>query len=151
MGRTFIMRLLPKKFLAHGTVTTTRTKLRRPAPLHFRPLLECLEGRDLPSTVTWINPTSGDWDKASNWSTHSIPTAADDVVINTLGITVAHSASNNDAVHSLTSQAAIQISNGQLYIGSASTLAHALVLTGGTITGPGNITISGRFVWTGGT
>jgi hypothetical protein len=60
---------------------------RRDAP--YRPSLEALEGRILPAAVTWINPAGGDWDTAANWSTGALPTAADDVQINTSGITIA--------------------------------------------------------------
>ena len=41
---------------------------RRPAggkPLY----LELLEERDLLSTVTWVNPGSGNWNTPANWST----------------------------------------------------------------------------------
>jgi hypothetical protein len=118
----------------------------------FTPRLEALELRNLPSTVTWINPAGGDWDKASNWSTGSLPTAADDVQINTPGITITHSSLRNDSVHSLTSQAALNVTAGQLYLGSASTLFSTLALSSfGTITGPGTLTIKGLFTWTGGT
>ena len=118
----------------------------------FSPRLEALELRDLPSTVTWTNPAGGDWDKASNWSTGSLPTAADDVQINMSGITITHSSLHNDSVHSLTSQAPLDVTAGQLYLGSASTLFSTLALsTFGTITGPGTLFIKGLFTWTGGT
>ena len=54
------------------------------------------------STVTWINPAGGDWDTASNWDAGRVPAAFDDVVINIPGITVTHSTSATDSVHSLT-------------------------------------------------
>lgn len=39
-------------------------------------------------TCTWIGGTNNDWNTAANWSTGTVPTAADDVVINTLGSSV---------------------------------------------------------------
>jgi hypothetical protein len=118
----------------------------------FRPVLETLEGRVLPSTVTWTNAAGGDWDTPSNWSSGSIPTAADDVQILTAGITVTHSASRNDFVHSLNSKAAVTLSSGQLYLATPSTVV-ALTMSGsgGTIDGPGNLTITGMLTWTAGT
>jgi fibronectin-binding autotransporter adhesin len=78
------------------------------------------------------------------------------VQINTSGITVSHSSTRNDFVHSLTSKAAINISAGQLYLGGASTVAALTMARGmfggnGTITGPGNLTITGLLTWSAGT
>jgi hypothetical protein len=68
------------------------------------------------------------------------------------GITITHSSLHNDSVHSLTSQAPLDVTAGQLYLGSASTLFSTLALsTFGTITGPGTLFIKGLFTWTGGT
>ena len=39
-------------------------------------------------TCTWVGGTNNDWNTAANWSTGTVPTAADDVVINTLGSSV---------------------------------------------------------------
>ncbi len=33
-------------------------------------------------TCTWVGGTNNDWNTAANWSTGTVPTAADDVVIN---------------------------------------------------------------------
>jgi len=66
-----------------------RSYSRRPRTTRCHRLrLELLEGRILPSQVTWINPQGGDWDTASNWNTQSVPGPADDVIINIPGITV---------------------------------------------------------------
>ena len=35
--------------------------------------------------ITWKNPVSGDWNVASNWSTDTVPTFADDVLISAPG------------------------------------------------------------------
>lgn len=36
-------------------------------------------------TCTWIGGTNNDWNTASNWDTGTVPTGADDVVINAMG------------------------------------------------------------------
>ena len=33
----------------------------------FRPQFQLLEDRVQPSTLTWINPSGGDWSNAANW------------------------------------------------------------------------------------
>jgi hypothetical protein len=137
-----------------GWTKLTRTisgRGRRRGGRSYRPTLEALEGRVLPAAVTWINPAGGDWDTAANWSTGALPTAADDVHINTLGLTITHSLGNTDRVRSLVSKSAISISAGTLALASPSTLSSALALSGGTLTGAGALTIGGLFTWTGGT
>jgi hypothetical protein len=107
---------------------------RRPARRVFRPRLESLECRNLPSTVTWISPISGDWSVGSNWSTGTVPGANDDVVINT-PVTVTHSSPQTDTVHSLTESAGagLELSGGTLSFATTFTLNGTLLLDGGTL------------------
>ena len=113
-------------------------------------MLELLEGRELPSTVTWTNASGGDWDTASNWSTGAVPTAANNVQINISAITITHAQGNADVVHSLSSKAAINISSGSLSLAATSTISAGLTLSA-TLTGAGALTIGGLFTWTDGT
>jgi hypothetical protein len=139
-----------------------------------RLFLECLETRNLLSTVTWINPNGGDWDTASNWldtttGTNHVPTANDNAVIAISGITVTHTSFfTSDTVNSLTSKATLSVSSGSLSFNNASTTQN-LILSGGTVnagaslavanltqsngalTGSGNVTIDKVWDWTGGT
>jgi hypothetical protein len=132
-------------FCQHGRATG------RKKPANFRPCVEALEDRWLPSTVSWINTAGGDWATASNWSTNKLPGILDDVVINVPGnVTITHS-SGTDLIHSLTSSDTLVVSGGYLYIADASTLSGALTLSGGTLTGPNSLTVNGAFSWTGGT
>ncbi len=116
----------------------------------FRPRLEVLEDRLAPAMVSWIGP-SGDWHTPSRWSTGSLPTPADDVVINNPKITVSHITGDFDTVHSLTSNATLNISSGTLSLTAASSLSGGLTLSAGILTGPGNLTLKGTINWTGGT
>jgi hypothetical protein len=68
----------------------TRRLFKHRSPRKHRPTLEALEVRILPVVVDWINPSGGDWDTPANWSTHALPGATDDVVINLPKITVTH-------------------------------------------------------------
>jgi hypothetical protein len=122
--------------------------------------LEILEDRNLPSTVTWINPAGGDWDTAANWvddqGVHRLPGPADDAVIDTPGITVTHNMFfTSDSVHSLTSAANLAFAEGTITLAAASEV-QSLTMTsldarGGTLTGAGDLTIDGDFLWMQGT
>jgi hypothetical protein len=125
---------------------------RRPATrrLGTRLIVELLEDRLVPATVNWVGGVDFTWENAANWSTHALPGPADDVSINTPGITVTHTSSDPVSIHSLSSVADLALSNGNFAIASASTTA-ALDLSGGVLTGAGNLTVTGTFNWNGGT
>jgi hypothetical protein len=116
---------------------------------HSRLHIEQLEDRVVPSTVNWINPNGGDWDTKANWSTGQIPGAGDDVVIPALNNktdVVTHSAAFSDSVASITSQATVSLSAGQLTIGGDVSISTPVpgvnpvfqlaggIMSGGTIT-----------------
>ena len=116
-----------------------------------RPRIEWMEPRTLLSAVTWTGG-GGDnnWDTAANWSTDSVPGSGDDVTIN-IAANVVHS----DNVTRLDQQPDVD--------GTADDLGrHALdrrsvddrqqlSLTGGTLTGTGDLTVSGLVTLTTGT
>jgi hypothetical protein len=137
------------------SIATKHRPRRRPGGTRtggrFRPELEPLGGRILPAGVTWINPAGGDWDTPANWDAGRIPGAADDVMIPQAEITVTHSSSAADAVRSLTSEAALAITNGSLSLATPSTIDNTLALSGGTLAGAGRLTVNQQFTWTGGT
>jgi hypothetical protein len=107
--------------------------------------------RIVPDAVTWNVDQGGDWSDAGKWSPH-IPTIGDDVTIPFSDIQVTHSTGAVDAVNSLTSSAALAVSAGTLSVASDSTVSNTLTLSGGILSGGGDLlTISGAFVWSGGT
>jgi hypothetical protein len=129
----------------------SRLNLSRNWPHTPRLFIEPLEIRWLPSTVTWTG-AGGDnnWNTGVNWSTGAVPGTSDDAVISTSGITVTHSASVADAVHSLASQAALNITGGSLLMDAASSIIDRLTLSGGTLAVAGNLAVSGPMTWTDG-
>jgi Bacterial Ig-like domain (group 3) len=116
--------------------------------------LESLEDRLAPATVTWMNPAGGDWDVPGNWSTGKVPTAMDDAVIDVaMPITITHSMALTDQVHSLLCENTLNISAGTLGVSAPSFVTGALAgltVTGGTVAGPGDLTITVPITWTGG-
>ena len=44
-------------------------------------LVEILENRVVPATITWLNAAGGDWGTAGNWDLNRTPVDGDDVVI----------------------------------------------------------------------
>jgi fibronectin-binding autotransporter adhesin len=104
--------------------------------------LESLEERTVPSTVTWISTSSGDWADGSNWSSGSQPGAGDDVVIDQPGVTVTHS-SGNDSVHSLTNSADLLVAGGSIGFATTCTNDGLIELSGksGFITALGGGTL----------
>src|SRR5438046_1553940 len=85
-------------------------------PRFFRPQLLLLEDRIAPATVHWDGGASTfNWNDATNWENNQKPTANDDAVIDTSGITIVHS-TGSDAVKSLTSNASFTLSGGTLQV-----------------------------------
>src|ERR1700730_12769991 len=117
------LRCLKSRFeLSH--IKPAWNRRRRGGELQRRPRLEVLEDRLAPTVVTWTgNGGDFNWDTATNWSTVvTTPSSADDVQINTTGITITHSSAIADSINSLTSQAAIVLSGGSLSIAAGSSI-----------------------------
>ena len=103
-----------------------------------RPMMEILERRQLLATDTWISPTSGSWDVASNWSTGAVPGPGDDVVINVAGATPTVTISSQvESVRSVNASDPLVISGGGLTVSATSTIGGTLSMTGGTLTATG--------------
>jgi hypothetical protein len=118
--------------------------------------IEPLEQRLLLSTVSWIGPGglggSGSWSTASDWSSGTVPTSANIVVIDQQG-NIQVTLTGNGSVGSLrVTGDTLLVSNGTLsastnsylYAGSSLQLSGATLTTqaGATLTNSGSISVS---------
>ncbi|MGH2904903.1 MAG: hypothetical protein ACRDK7_15175 [Solirubrobacteraceae bacterium] len=101
-------------------------------------------------TVTWTG-TAGDgsWQTAENWSTDSVPSSSDVACIGS-GTTV-HVTGGSNAVGTLLDEGTLDISSGSLELaGSEASRTASLALSGGSLTGVGELDVSGSLSWAGG-
>jgi hypothetical protein len=119
---------------------------RKAGPPRFRPLLEMLEERSVPSTVNWIGTANGSFTDATNWQdavtgANRVPGAGDDAVV---GINVVVTDSSTTTVNSLTmSQGQLQLTGGTFTVnnqGQNSSLHQLVVQTGATFQTAGGAT-----------
>jgi hypothetical protein len=131
----FPLRQLVGWLTTWAKVARPRPKLVRAKPQprsrHFRPQLNGLENRTLPSTITWINPAGGNWFTASNWSSGTVPGPTDDIAI-PLPVTV-----NSTGVVTI---------GAHLRLGTGATLLFGggtnYLTDGADVTGPGLLKVS---------
>jgi uncharacterized repeat protein (TIGR01451 family) len=103
----------------------------------------------------WINASGGNWNTASNWSTGTVPTAANDVVIDANGTYTVSLDINNPAFNSLTVGGGTGTQTLDLGAGhdvtftSAATVttSGALTMASGRIFGAGGLTVNGSMNW----
>jgi hypothetical protein len=100
------------------------------------------------ATIQWDGGGDGtSWSDKLNWTEDRLPTSIDDVLIHTTG-PVVHS-SGSDAIHSLKSDSPLIFSGGSLSVELGAEAAD-FTLSGGNLTGPGQVTLTGSADWTGG-
>jgi len=109
------------------------------------------------ATITWTNPLGGNWSNASNWSPNQVPGPGDTAIITNNGIfTVTLDVNANVSALALGGSSGSQtfvISGNTLTLNSSSAFGTNGIfnLSGGALTGTGNLAINGPFNWTGGT
>jgi fibronectin-binding autotransporter adhesin len=103
------------------------------------------------ATVTWLYGGDGDWNTASNWSSDpSLPGVNDDVIISQPGLVTVSLSSGTAAIHSLVTSETLGIQGGTLSLAADSQISGMLQLVSGSLIRNGNLTISGDFLWAGG-
>jgi len=105
--------------------------------------------------ITWTGTAAdGQWHTPSNWSLNRIPGAGDDVVIPNLAGTTAVTYGQNviTTVNSLACSEPLVLPTGGLNLAAASSFANGLTMSDASITGTGNVSITGPgFDWRTGT
>lgn len=79
------------------------------------------------ATITWNGNTNSDWGTASNWSTNSVPTSSDDVVVNN------GSLSNQPVLDANRTIASLSLSAGTLELLGNTLTMTSVSFTGGTL------------------
>ncbi len=104
-----------------------RTSRRRFA---YRPHLEMLESRTVPTTIHWINVNGGSWHVPANWDLGRVPGVGDDVVIDAPGNYTVTYSSGQSEIKSLTSTQAFSLTGGGLGVQGVVEVAGAFQISG---------------------
>ena len=110
-----------------------------------------------PNGLVWTNTAGGNWNVAANWSPNRVPGALDTALITTPG-SYGVSVTDNESVSNLVLRGAasgtltVKIQSGTFTVnGTGSDNAQsALVISGGTVNGPGSIVVGGPLTWSAG-
>jgi hypothetical protein len=108
-----------------------------------------------PATDTWVNPENGDWSVGTNWSLGAAPATGDTAVIGVAGVTVTlGTSSGNVDLAGLTVGATntLNVAGGSLSIegGDNAAISGTLNFSGGTLGGPGTISVAKTMNWSNG-
>ncbi len=129
-----------------GGASHVRARSRR-----WRLLLEPLEDRLAPATILWDGGAgSFNWHDPLNWSADTVPGADDDVEIASdfAGITIR--SNSNVTIHSLTSAASLQVTDGTFSVAATSSINNSFTLSAGSLVLDGALTNAGAMDWSGG-
>lgn len=116
--------------------------------------IEPLEPRQLLATVSWDGGAgTNSWHDAANWSGDVLPGAGDDVVIDAgpASLTVVHSQNIVSFVRTITSTRGVSLSGGTIAPSVSWAQSGPFLMSGGTITGVGNVYVRAGMTWSGGT
>lgn len=112
---------------------------------------DLLERRQLLAAIFWDGGGGNFlWTNANNWSTNTLPTAADDVTIDLPSAITVTLSSGTHSINSLTCAEGLTFSGGSLTIAAASTISGTFTLSGAStvLTGAGNLNLTGPSNWT---
>ncbi len=110
-------------------------------------ILEYLESRSLPSTITWTGAASTLWSNSLNWNPHTVPGAADTAVFTST------SGNHTATVDQTFTVAAMTVDGnwgGTINVSDPLTITGNLSVASGTFGGAANITARGSIVLNGG-
>jgi hypothetical protein len=102
--------------------------------------------------ITWTGGGGNvSWHTPTNWSLGRVPEAGDDVVIPDMSsnVTVTFS-SGSTSINSISSAEVFHLVGGSLDIVSSSSLAAGFTLSNATLSGSGNVVLTGTGNWTSG-
>src|SRR4051794_13649517 len=93
------------------------------------------------ATTNWLGTTSTDWFTAGNWD-NGVPTDTSDVVIGTTGTSPTIGGTPIFTINTLTINGTDTLTMGDATSGNSvfMTVTNGIVMSGGTISGQGNIT-----------
>jgi hypothetical protein len=153
------MFLPPLRSLVRRLAGPSRRGRSGEARVSFRPELLRLEDRLAPAIVVWDGGPQGtgtNWNDPGNWVGNRVPGRNDDALIdaNFAGVTIV--SSQNVTIHSVTSEAALQIAGGTFSIATDSVIDNDVLLTADpalpatTLAFAGTLTVSGAYTQTDG-
>ena len=99
----------------------------------------------------WTNPASASFNTGGNWSLLTVPTTGELAFIGIGGVTVSNSGTVVVDELSLVSSSTLQLSAGTLTINNDSVLDGTLLINGGDLVAPTNLTVNGLLDWRQGT
>src|SRR5512137_41174 len=97
------------------------------------------------ATVNWVGPSGGFWDIAGNWSP-GLPGSTDDAL---LGAFDTEFRTGSVTIRSFTGTGLLRVTGGTLQVTQASSIG-SVVMSGGSLGGSGDITVSGVTTLSGG-
>jgi hypothetical protein len=105
------------------------------------------------ANVTWAVDADGTWTTATNWSSNpALPGVGDDVTISrAAGNFLVTLASGSQSINSLVSDERLTLTGGTLTLAAGSTVNNTFTLAGGTLGGPGALTLNAPATWDTGT
>ncbi len=113
---------------------------------------EQLEPRHMLATISWDGGAgTTSWHDAANWSTDTLPGAADDVIIDDIGsITIEYTQAIPTLVQSILNSEGLAISAGKISTSGLFQQNGPMVMSGGQIAGDGDLLLRAGLQWSGG-